>query len=165
MPEQQVWTKIWLSQSINWRRHMKDPCEIDHLTKFNAFMMNKDQLMVLETWFKIHTKVFNFVTVQTASPKPYKLLNVFIIPVLLFKMGKHSDFNLTFFLIVDRWHYLFSCHKTDKKNKSLYGLGDAILDVTFIWILNHVSKSITWSLFNLKSSNFVKWPISTRSFR
>ena len=36
-------------------------------------------------------------------------------------------------------------------------LGDAVTKLeTFVWILNHVSRSITWSLFNLKESNLVK---------
>ena len=36
-------------------------------------------------------------------------------------------------------------------------LGDAVLKLeTFVWILNHISRSITWSLFNLKVSYSVK---------
>ena len=36
-------------------------------------------------------------------------------------------------------------------------LGDAVSTLqTFVWILNHVSRSITWSLFTLKASNLVK---------
>ena len=45
---------------------MKDHVEIGHLTKYDAFRMNRDQVMYLEIWFKIHTNVFNF---ETASPK------------------------------------------------------------------------------------------------
>ena len=45
---------------------MKDHVEIDHLTKYDAFRVNRDQVMDLETWLKIHTNVYNF---QTASPK------------------------------------------------------------------------------------------------
>ena len=45
---------------------MKDHVEIGHLTKYNAFRMNRDQVMDLEIWFKINTNVFNF---KTASPK------------------------------------------------------------------------------------------------
>ena len=37
-----------------------------HLTKFDALRMNRDQVIDLETWFKIHTNVSN---VETASPK------------------------------------------------------------------------------------------------
>ena len=44
-------------------------------------------------------------------------------------------------------------------------LGDAVSKLeTFVWILNHISKFITWSMFTLKTSNLVKWPISTFSF-
>ena len=45
---------------------MKDHVEIDHLTKYDAIMANRDQVMDLETWLKIHTNVSNF---ETASPK------------------------------------------------------------------------------------------------
>ena len=65
--------------------------EIDNLTKYDAFRMNRDQVMDLEIWLKIHTNVSNFETfvwIQNNS-------------VILFKMGKHSDFHLSFFQIVD----------------------------------------------------------------
>ena len=42
---------------------MKDHVEIGHLTKYDAFRVNRDQVMDLE---KIHTNVSNF---ETASPK------------------------------------------------------------------------------------------------
>ena len=49
---------------------MKDHVEIGHLTKYDAFRVNRDQVMDqvmdLETWLKIHTNVFNF---ETVSPK------------------------------------------------------------------------------------------------
>ena len=64
---------------------MKDHVEIGHLTKYDAFRMNRDQVMDLEIWFKIHTNVFNF---ETASPR-----------IILFKMSKHRDFHLIFFQI------------------------------------------------------------------
>ena len=55
---------------------MKDRVERSHLTTFDAFKVNRDQVMDLETWFKIHTNISN---VETASPKPYKLLKFFFI--------------------------------------------------------------------------------------
>ena len=45
---------------------MKDHVEIDHLTRYDAFRVNRDQVVDLEIWFKIHTNVSNF---ETASPK------------------------------------------------------------------------------------------------
>ena len=38
---------------------MKDHVEIGHLTKYDALRMNRDQVMDLEKWFKIHTNVSN----------------------------------------------------------------------------------------------------------
>ena len=45
---------------------MKDHVEACHLIKFDAFRVNRDQVMDLEIWLKIHTNVYNF---ETASPK------------------------------------------------------------------------------------------------
>ena len=44
-------------------------------------------------------------------------------------------------------------------------LGDAVSKLEkFVWILNHIARSITWFLYTLKASQFFKWPISTWSF-
>ena len=43
---------------------MKDHVEIDHLTKYDAFRVNRTKLWTL--WLKIHANVSNF---ETASPK------------------------------------------------------------------------------------------------
>ncbi len=45
---------------------MKDYAEIGLLTKFDAFRMNRNEVMDLETWLKIHTNVSNC---KPASPK------------------------------------------------------------------------------------------------
>ena len=50
---------------------MKDHVEIGHLTKYDAFRVNRDQVIDLEIRFKIHRNVSNF---EKASPKPYKLV-------------------------------------------------------------------------------------------
>ena len=39
---------------------MKNHVNIDHLAKYDAFRVNRDQVMDLETWPKIHTNVYNF---------------------------------------------------------------------------------------------------------
>ena len=45
---------------------MNDYVKIGHLTKYDAFRVNRDQVMDLEIWFKIYPNVSNF---ETASPK------------------------------------------------------------------------------------------------
>ena len=60
---------------------MTDHVEIGHLTKYDPFRMNRDLVMDLEIWFKIHTNVFNF---ETGPPKSYKLLKYIMISVTLF---------------------------------------------------------------------------------
>ena len=45
---------------------MKDHVEIGHLTKYDAFRVNRDQVMGLEARFKIHTNISNF---EKAFPK------------------------------------------------------------------------------------------------
>ena len=53
---------------------MKDHDEIDHLTKYDAFRVNRDQVMDLEIWLKIHTNVSN---IKTVSPKTIQTLKIF----------------------------------------------------------------------------------------
>ena len=76
---------------------MKDHVEIDHLTRYDVFRMNRDEAMNLEIWFKIHTNVSNF---ETASPKTIQTLKICMLSVILLNMGKHNDFHLSFFQIV-----------------------------------------------------------------
>ena len=38
---------------------MKGHVESSHLPKFDAFRVNRDQVMDLETWFKINTNISN----------------------------------------------------------------------------------------------------------
>ena len=45
---------------------MKDHVKIGPFTKYDAFRVNRDQVMDYEIWFKIHTNVSNF---ETVSPK------------------------------------------------------------------------------------------------
>ena len=59
-------------------------------------------------------------------PKPYKLLKVFMISVIVFKMGKHSDFHLNFFQIEAAWRDFTVVTKLMKNFKSLYGLGGTL---------------------------------------
>ena len=53
---------------------MKDHVEIGHLTKYDAFRANRDQVMDLEVRFKIHTNVSIF---ERASPKTIQTLKMF----------------------------------------------------------------------------------------
>ena len=47
------------NQSINWHRHMKDHVQSCHLTKFDAFGVNRNDVVDLETWLKsIQMSVF-----------------------------------------------------------------------------------------------------------
>ena len=54
---------------------MKDHVEIGHLTKYDAFRVNRGQVMDLERLVEIHTNVSNF---EKRPPKPYNLLKFFI---------------------------------------------------------------------------------------
>ena len=53
---------------------MKDHVEIGHFIKYDAFRVNRNQVMDLEIRFKIHTIVSNF---EKCPYKPYKLLKFF----------------------------------------------------------------------------------------
>ena len=50
-----------------------------------------------------------------------------MISVILFEMGKHSDFHLSFFQIVGAWRDFTIVTKLMKKFKSLYGFGGRCL--------------------------------------
>ena len=75
---------------------MKD-VEIGRLPKFDSLRLNRDQVMDLETWFKSHTNVSNF---MLRPLKPYKLFFFLVNSVIFLKMGKHIDFHLSHFQIV-----------------------------------------------------------------
>ena len=53
-------------QLIDKHHHIKGHVEIGCLSRSGALTLNRDQVMTLETWLKIHTNVYSFVT---ASPK------------------------------------------------------------------------------------------------
>ena len=62
-------------------------------------------------------------------PKSYKLLKFFMISVILFKMGKHSNFHLSYFQIVDAWRDFTVVTKLIRNYKSLYGFWGRCLKV------------------------------------
>ena len=99
-------------------------------------------------------------------PKPYKLLIFFMIYVIsLKKRASIGDFHLTFLQMVGEWWVFTVVTLMVKHSKSLHCFGDAVSTLdTFLWTWNHVSRSITRSLFTLKASNLVKWQLSTWSF-
>ena len=47
-------------------------------------------------------------------PKSYNLLIFFTISVIFLKMGKHSDFRINSFQVVDAWRILQFNRKTEK---------------------------------------------------
>ena len=69
---------------------MKDHVEIGYLTKYDASRINRDQVIDLEIRFKI------IIILRQRPPKSHKLLILFMISVILFKISKHSDFHLIF---------------------------------------------------------------------
>ena len=86
---------------------MKDHVEIDHLTKYDTFRVNRDQVMDLETWLKIHTNVSNF---DTASPKTIETLKIFHqfcdnckIPLCTYYL-KEAEMKITMFAYSKEYH-------------------------------------------------------------
>ena len=91
-------------------------------------------------------------------PKQYKLFKFFISFVTTVK-SRHAP---TIWKKL-RWKSL--CLPILKSIMEIVVLRDTVLILeTFVWILSHISRSITWSLFTLKASYLVKWSISTWSF-
>lgn len=68
-------------------------------------------------------------------------------------MCKQSDFHISFFHIADVWEDFTVVSKLIKKmrvNINRFGWNCLKTLETFVWISNHVSRSTTWSPFNLK---------------
>ena len=143
---------------------MKDHVETGYLTKY----------MMLLGWTetKLWTLKYGSKSLQTSlilrkrPPKPYKLLKFFyqfcdnckILPCTFYL--KEDEVKIAMFAHFKEYH------GNHKKILRVYMiLGDAVSKLdTFARILNHISRSITWSLFILKASYLVKWSISTWSF-
>ena len=125
--------------------------EIGHLTK-HVFTVTRDQAMNLEIPLKIHTNVYNFETV----PQNHLSSEILWFP-------RYSLFHLSFFQIVGtRWDFTITKLIKNFKSTGIWFRGNAVSKwETFVWILNHISRSITWSVFTLKASYLVRWPIST----
>ena len=80
------------NQSINWHHHMKDHVEIGHLTKYDALGWTETKLWTLKYGSKsIQTSLM----LRQSAPKS----DIFMISMILLKMGKQSDFHLSFFQI------------------------------------------------------------------
>ena len=70
---------------------MKDRVKIDHLTKYDVFRVNRDQVMDLEIWFKIISMQTSLILRQR-PPKPYKLLR-FLISFVTNVKSRHFPIN------------------------------------------------------------------------
>ena len=141
---------------------MKDRVEIGHLTKYDAFRVNRDQVMDLEIRFKIHTNVSNFEKVSPKTKWTLKMSYQFCDNCKILSCTfclKDDEMKITMFA------HFKDYHGNQKILRVYIVLGDAVSKLeTFVWILKHISRSITWSLFTHKASYLVKWPISTWSF-
>ena len=137
---------------------MKDNIEIGHVSNFDAFRSNRDQVTEFKT--------VKILILRMRPPKPYKLINVCTISIIFINIGKQSDFHLNYFQIVGPWHDFPVFPNLIKKFWRVFMvLGNAASRLqTFVWIFNYVLRSVTWSLFDLKPSNLDRWPISMLSF-
>ena len=103
---------------------------IGHHSRIMSRLIIWPSMMLLGwTETKLWTLKYRSKSIQTSlilrqhPPKPYKLLKFFMISVILFKMGKHSDFHLSFFQTVGAWRDFTVVTKLMKNYKSLYGFG------------------------------------------
>ena len=95
--------------------------------------------MDLGTGFQIHTNV------RCRPPKTIQMLK----KLLIFVNPIKSCYIAT--ISIKRIFINFQVYHRNEKNQfeSSYGFGDAISKLeTFVWIWNHVSRPITWLLFN-----------------
>ena len=110
---------------------MKDHVDLGHLTKYDAFRVNRDQVMDLEIWFKIHTNVSNL---ERASPKTIKTPKIFHqfcdnckIPSCNF-YSKEAELKIAMFANFKDYH------GNHKNFKSLYGFGGRCLRIKDVCI-------------------------------
>ena len=112
---------------------MNDNIEIGHLSKFDGFWLNRDQVTDLKTSLKIH------IILRLRPPTPYKL----------FKKNYQiwdnwKILSWTFYLEIGEvkitvFAYFYEYYRNRKKNiASLYGLnGDTASKLeTFVWIFD-----------------------------
>ena len=89
---------------------MKDHVEIGHLTKYDAFRVNRDQVVDLEIWFKIFKHLNLHFRVNSLVP-------LFELKIVMFAHFKDYQGN-------------------HKNLKSLHDFGGCCLKLeTFVWIL------------------------------
>ena len=69
------------------------------------------------------------VIVRQHPPKSYKLLKFLWFPVILFKIGKQSNFHLNCFQIVGAWQNFTVVEKLINNFKSLFGFGGRCLKI------------------------------------
>ena len=79
--------------------------------------------------------------------------------MIFLKMGKYSDFQISPFQVEDAWRTLQFNRKTEKYCKEFIWFG-GMLSQNYVqpsvWIFNHVSRVITWSLSNFRAPDLVK---------
>ena len=134
---------------------MKDLVEIGHLTKYHAFRVNRDQVVSLEYGSK---SIQTTVILTKRPPKLYKLLKFCKfcgnckIPSCTYYL-KEATMKIAMFA-----HFKEYDGNHKKKKLRVYMiLGDGVSKLeTLVWILNRISRSITWPLFTLKASYLVK---------
>ena len=107
------------------------------------------------------------ITSRQRPQKPYKFLKCVIMQFYdncqILSFGHHlKEVEMK---IPHACPFLRVSQKSEKILRVYIVLGDAVSTLqTFVWILNHVSGSITWSLFILKVSNLIKWQLWMWSF-
>ena len=106
-----------------------------------------------------------FLISSKRPPKSYKLLKFFISFVLTIKSCHAPIISMKLKRKSLCLPILYSITEIIKKLTVQAILGDIVSKLeTLVWIFNHISRSIIWSLFTLKTSYLVKWPISKWSF-
>ena len=130
--------QIW-NQLIKWHHHMKDNIEFGHLSKFDAFRSNRDQVTELRTLLKIHTNFSNF---EQTFKRFYQIWDNWKILSWTYYL-EIVEMKITLFA------YFYEYYKNLKILRVYIVLGDATSKLeTFVWILNNVLRFVTWSLFD-----------------
>ena len=144
---------------------MKDHVEIGHWPSTMLLRWTETKLWALKYGSK---SIQMSLILRQHPPNSYKLkINICMISMILFKMGKHSNFDLSFFQLLGAWQHFTVVTKLVKNFKSLiYGFGGRCLEIRDICL----DFEPFFKVHNLASVHpksiilQVKWPISTWSF-
>ena len=118
---------------ITWHHHKKDRVKIGHLTKYDVFRLDRDQVMELQIWFKIHKNVSNFETLDSVPQNHITLKNCFL------SVLKDAEIKITMFAHFKEYH-------GNHKKFCVYTANSVFIVMVALYYVKRYSKKKNWIL-------------------